>query len=229
MAALSNRRITGNSLKASWRDIAISLAGTLQAVSLVEQLAKTGYLNTAEMETAVKSLFVTSPQTSLSPYGNISNLLSGLESLEEMLIEYKHTPATDKFRYALGVMHIQKRLSTKRDILGVIANRLNHAAKQAEHFGYLHDNLISNIADIYSDTISKFQYRIQVTGNYHYLQQDRVANQVRTLLLAAIRSSMLWRQLGGSRWQFVFYRSHIIDNCRALIKEAKEQDISGAA
>ena len=214
-------------MKSSWRDIAIALAGTLQAVSLVEQLAKTGYLNTAEMETAVNSLFVTSPKSALSAYGNAHNLLSGLENVEEMLQNYRRSPATDRFRYALGVMHIQKRLASKRDILGIIAARLDNAARQAEHFGPLHDNVVGNIADIYSDTISKFQYRIQVTGNINYLQQDRVANQVRTLLLAAIRSSMLWRQLGGSRWQFIFYRSQIIDSCRELIKEAKQQNISG--
>ena len=86
-----------------------------------------------------------------------------------------------------------------------------------------HDNVVSNIADIYSDTISTFQYRIQVTGNYNYLQQNRVANQVRALLLTAIRSAILWRQLGGSRWQFLFYRKPMLLACRALIAEAKQQ------
>lgn len=216
-------------MKASWRDISIALAGLLQAATQVEQIAKTGYLKTDEFESAVKSLFETSPENTLAVFGgNVANLQTGLEKLEEMLAQYKRAPSTDVFRYALGVMHIQRRLASKNDVLSVISSRLEHAKTQSEHFGYTHDNLISNIADIYSDTISKFQYRIQVTGNYNYLQQTRVANQVRTLLLAGIRASTLWRQLGGSRWQFIFYRKHILDACHDLLKEAKSNSISAA-
>jgi len=217
-------------LKASWRDISIALAGILQAATQVEEIAKTGYLKTDEFETSVKSLFTVDAENTLAVFGgDISDLRSGLEKLDELISQYKRAPSTDVFRYALGVMHIQRRLASKKDVLGVIAKRLEHAEMQSEHFGYSHDNLISNIADIYSDTISKFQYRIQVTGNYNYLQQTRVANQVRTLLLAGIRASTLWRQLGGSRWQFLFYRKQILEACHELLKEAKDSSMTGAA
>lgn len=225
-----NTQKIGNSLRSSWRDISIALAGILQAATQVEQLAKTGYLKTDEFETAVKSLFETNPDNSLDVFGgDIVALRTGLEKLEEMLTQYKRAPSTDIFRYALGVMHIQKRLTRKKDVLAIISDRLDRAQVQSEHFGFTHDNLIRNIADIYSDTISKFQYRIQVTGNYNYLQQDRVANQVRTLLLGGIRAATLWRQLGGSRWQFVFYRKDILNACHELVKEAKRASMSGAA
>ena len=205
----------------------MALAGVLQAATQVEQLAKTGYLKTDEFETAIKSLFITDPADTLDVYsGDIAGLQTGLEKLEELLAHYKRAPSTDIFRYGLGVMHIEKRLNRKQKVLSIIAERLERAQLQTDHFGFTHDNLIRNIADIYSDTISKFQYRIQVTGNYNYMQQDRVANQVRTLLLAAIRSAILWRQLGGSRWQFLFYRKHIIEACHELLKEAKHASIS---
>ncbi len=216
-------------MKSSWTDLCIALAGILQCARQVEQLAKTGYLDTAQFETAVRSLFVTSPDTTIDVYGSVGNLQAGLETLDEMLSEYHRATSSDLFRYSLGVMHIQKRLKRKGEVLDVIASRLQHAEKQAQHFGLTHENLISSIADIYSDTISKFQYRIQVTGNYNYLQQNRVANQVRTLLLAAIRSSMLWRQLGGSRWQFLFYRNDMLAACHELIKQAKQENLHGAA
>lgn len=218
---MSTPRI-GNVLKSTWKEVSIALAGILQAATQVEELAKTGYLKTDEFEVAVRSLFINQPNNTLEVFGgDIAALQSGLEKLEEMLTQYKRAPSTDLFRYALGVMHIQKRLSRKKSVLGVISERLERAQVQSEHFGYTHDNLIRNIADIYSDTISKFQYRIQVTGNYNYLQQDRVANQVRTLLLAGIRAAILWRQLGGNRWQFLFYRKDILDACHELLQEAK--------
>lgn len=198
----------------------------VQASAQTEQLAKTGYLNTHDFETAVKSLFATNPSETIDVFGNLGNLQNGLEKLDGMLSEYRSAPSSDVFRYALGVVHIQKRLLKKNDVLGVIAERLKHAEMQSEHFGFTHDNLVSNIASIYTDTISKFQYRIQVTGNYSYLQQDRVANQVRVLLLSAIRSAMLWRQLGGSRWQFIFYRKDLADACHELLKEAKHMSLN---
>jgi len=216
-------------LSSNWKDLSIALAGLLQACAQVEQLAKTGYLKTDEFETAVKSLHITSPSNTIEVFGSVSAVESGLEHLEQMLTNYRRSPSTDLFRYALGVMHIQKRLIKRPDVLSVISQRLDRAKMQSEHFGPTHENTVRNIADIYSDTISKFQYRIQVTGNYNYLQQDRVANQVRTLLLTAIRASTLWRQIGGSRWQFIFHRKHIIEACQELIQEAKEQRLSGVA
>lgn len=217
-------------MKSQWRDICIALAGIMQAVTQVERIAKTGYLDTKEFETAVKSLFVANPNTALEVYdNNVVNLQHGLEALEGLLANYRQVANSDLFRYALGVMHIQKKLKNKTNILSIIAERLQRADIQTQHFGSTHDNVIRNIADTYSDTISKFQYRIQVSGDYNYLQQDRVANQIRALLLAAIRAATLWRQLGGSRWQFLWHRDAIMQACHELIKEAKEAQFSGAA
>jgi len=36
-----------------------------------------------------------------------------------------------------------------------------------------------------------------------------VANRIRALLLAGIRSAVLWYQLGGRRWRLVVYRRRI--------------------
>jgi len=213
-------------LNNSTRNICIALAGLIQSCAQVEQLAKTGYINNEEFETSIKSLFVTSPENTIDVYQDITKLQSGLEKLEQMLSQYRQSLSTDLFRYVFGVMHIQRRLSKRKEILSIIGKRLDQAESQSEHFGLTHDNLVRNIAAIYSDTISKFQYRIQVTGNYTYLQQDRVANQVRTLLLAGIRASTLWRQLGGTRWQFVIHRDKLIQCARELQKEAKEKALS---
>jgi high frequency lysogenization protein len=91
----------------------------------------------------------------------------------------------------------------------VIGSRIGQAAQQAEHFSSTHDNVISNLGTLYTETLSTFRFRIQVNGDYNYLQQQRIANQIRSLLLAAIRSAMLWRQVGGNRLQLLFYRKHI--------------------
>lgn len=200
----------------SLHEIVVALAGAIQAISVVEQLAKTGYLRTEEYETAVKSLFERDPESTAAVFGGLENLSFGFESLTELLNNHRDPRNSDLLRYVLGGMHLQKRLSRRSDMLFVISNRLEKAESQAQHFGLSHENVASNIAEIYTDTVSKFPYRIQVNGEYSYLQQPRVANQIRTLLLASIRAFTLWRQVGGGRLQIIFKRSKLAEIANQL-------------
>lgn len=190
-------------------DLTLALAGLFQAVALVEQTAKTGQATPEAFITSINSILDLNPDTSLDVYGgDIKNLRTGLELLNELLI--KNTPKhQDLIRYALGVLHLQKKLSVRKDMLNMIASRVEQARQQSQHFSNTHDNVIANLGSIYSDTLSTFRFRIQVKGDYNYLQQQRIANQIRALLLAAVRSAMLWRQLGGNRWQLIFQRKKI--------------------
>ncbi len=206
----------------AWHNHVVALAGIFQACKTVEQLAKTGYLKTDSFKTAVNSLFETQPDSVESVFGSIHQLEEGFETLIDVLQHHRDMKNRDLLRYALGVLHLQKILSRRKELLYVIGNRLEKAKEQVEHFDLTHDNVIANIADIYMDTISKFSYRIQVTGDYNYLQQQRVANQIRVLLLAAIRAATLWRQVGGSRWQFLFYRAKLVENAEELYKQSRQ-------
>ncbi|WP_086931363.1 high frequency lysogenization protein HflD [Agarilytica rhodophyticola] len=208
-------------MEKTWRNIAIALAGAAQAINLVEQLAKTGYLRSEEFEIAVDSLFEQNPENTESVFGSVQQLRLGLQILLSLLESHRDPKNADALRYMLGVIHIQKRLAKRNDVMNIIGSRLQKAQYQVQHFGKTHENVVSNIADIYTDTISKFQYRIQVTGEYSYLQQPRLAAQVRVLLLAAIRAITLWRQIGGSRWQLLFYRNKIIEECKILVEETR--------
>ncbi|HEY2623539.1 MAG TPA: DUF489 family protein, partial [Dyella sp.] len=49
------------------------------------------------------------------------------------------------------------------------------------------------------------------------LQQPNVVEKVRTNLLAAVRSAVLWRQLGGRQWQMVLYRRQCSMLARGLL------------
>jgi len=77
---------------------------------------------------------------------------------------------------------------------------------------------ISYLAALYQDTISQLPFRIHVTGKVEYLRDTLVANKIRALLLAGIRSAVLWHQLGGRRWHLFFYRKRI----RACVGEIRQ-------
>ena len=88
---------------------------------------------------------------------------------------------------------------------------------QIDHFGIEHANIYASLGGLYSDTISQLNPRIMVSGEPTILNNPDTANKVRTLLLCAIRSAVLWQQLGGSRWQLLFKRKKIVSAARTLV------------
>jgi high frequency lysogenization protein len=71
---------------------------------------------------------------------------------------------------------------------------------------------------LYQDTLSTLSFRVQVTGNVQHLKTPANADKIRALLLAGVRSAMLWKQLGGKRWQLILQRRQIVNSCRQLAK-----------
>ena len=70
---------------------------------------------------------------------------------------------------------------------------------------------------LYQDTISTLGPKIMVSGEQPHLSNERNANKVRALLLAGIRSAVLWKQCGGSRWQFLFGRNAYKKECERIL------------
>ena len=203
----------------NWRDQALALAGVFQAAILVERLAKTGQAPAEQMETAVFSLFQQNPETTEDVYGGVEKLLPGLRAARQLIATRNHPEYTDCLRYVLSILYLQRQLAKKPDLLSIIGNRLEKAQVQTDHFGIGHENVYANLASIYSDTLSTFRFRIQVLGDFNYLQQQRIANQIRTMLFAGVRSAMLWRQLGGRRLHLLFQRKKLIAAMDALVSK----------
>jgi len=91
-------------------------------------------------------------------------------------------------------------------MLETLSTGVDLATRQSEHFSVTHENVIANLADLYSRTISELGPRIMVNGEQNYLETTAISNKIRTVLLAGIRSAVLWYQLGGRRWHVLFNR-----------------------
>lgn len=188
------------------RDQAIALAAILQSCWLIDQLSKTGVVPLEESNPLVHSLFCFSPQTAEEVYGSTVHLKRGLKILDTMLDQF--TPGTygDTLRYALSVIHLQRKLDKDPAMLATIRKRLDHISFKFQHFTDDSSEVAASVAGLYQDTISTLGFRVQVTGSMRYLSDERVANQVRSLLLSGIRAAMLWRQVGGSLWRLLLQR-----------------------
>jgi len=205
----------------SIHDQTLALAGVFQAANLVQQIANNGSCNQTSLETCLRSLFATNPANTLDVYGGeLADVREGLVTLSTVMSDQKKQQDIEVLRYVLNLIHLESKLNRHKNMLEVIGSRIEQARHTASHFGYVHSNLISNLASIYTDTISTFSLRIQVSGNPSLLQRDENAAKVRALLLAGIRSAVLWRQSGGRRWQLVLSRRKVIQHARELAEQA---------
>ncbi len=73
-----------------------------------------------------------------------------------------------------------------------------------------HDT-IERFAKIYKETASHAEPRIMVKGNHQFLQSETSANQIRALLLAALRGAAFFRHYGGKRVDFMLKRKQYLE------------------
>lgn len=204
-------------------DRTIALAGIFQATQLVQQIANTGNIDEQALETCIQSLFKINVENAEDAYGDSGKLSIGLNTLIEQL--GGQTKAGEQKRdlyvskYVAGIMVLERRLNKNPDMLETISNSIDRASNQAEHFSLLHDNVLASLAHTYSQTISTIKPRIMVQGEHIYISNPNLANKIRAALLSAIRSAVLWRQCGGTRWQLLFQRRAIVEEAKNLLKK----------
>jgi high frequency lysogenization protein len=117
------------------------------------------------------------------------------------------------------MMHLERKLVKPPEMLTLIANGIHIASSRLVHFPMLHQNILGQLADIYSETISTMQPRIMVHGDPMRLQDRDNVNSIRSLLLAGIRSATLWHQCDGTRFKILLSRNRIISSATELLEE----------
>lgn len=196
---------------------ALALAGILQATQLVDQVARSGQMDSAAFNAIIHSLFSFDPESPEAVYGSTVGLRPGLQLLLDLLRGARRPDQQQAVRYAMGVLHLQRKLAKEPEMQALIRTRLQHVERKLEHFTQDINEISASVAGIYQDTVSHFKYRIQVSGSQQQLQDSNNANRIRALLLAAIRSAVLWRQIGGRRWQLLLQRGALAQAAQQLL------------
>lgn len=197
----------------------LAFAGICQAVSLVQQVARQGSIDDKEvLRATLNSILVTDAEHSQDIYGGHGQLRLGYQTLIEQLNTDSGQKNAELTRYLVGLVALERKLAKRRDLLAMLGERINQVKRQLHHFELLDEQVLANLASIYSDIVSPIGPRIQVAGNPSYLQQPLVQHQIRALLLAGIRSAVLWRQLGGRRRHILFSRKRLVAQAQAALR-----------
>ena len=180
----------------------LALAGVLQSAYLVDQIARTGLAPAESVNPSINSLFAFDANDMAAVYGGVYGVKLGLQVLSDILNGGKHHQYRSIIRYMTGMLYLQKKLLANDELLSIIRSRLEHASLKAEHFSDNPASTAKSIAAIYQDTLSTFKFRIHISGSMQQHQNPQNADTIRALLLAGIRSAVLWRQTGGRRWKW---------------------------
>ena len=185
-------------------DRVLALAGMLQALAQVRRIADTGQSDSSQVQAALDSVFRIDAHSTEAVFGSANGLRTGLRQLRDYLANGNKDEALGKL--ALAVLQLERRFVRTGAMVNQVQTALVRLQPKANTLGSTHADVVSELAKLYADTLSHLRPRVMVQGNPHYLGQAGVVAEIRALLLAALRAAVLWRQLGGSLWDFVFAR-----------------------
>lgn len=182
----------------------LALAGLVQALAQVRRIADTGQANESVLATSLDSIFRINADSTATVYGGREHLRPGLM----LLRDYFGSKPRDEHlpRLALAVMQLERRFVRDHAMARRVQQGIQAQAGAAAEHGSTHPDVLAALGTLYADTLSHLRPRVLVQGNPHYLGQPTVVAEVRAVLLAAMRSAVLWRQLGGSLWDFLLRR-----------------------
>ena len=185
-------------------DRVLALGALLVALSQVRRIAETGQSDTATLQVALDSVFRLDAADTAAAVGGVDAVRPGLRLLRDYLAGTNTDEALGKL--AMAVMQLERRFVADAVMTERVRTGLRALQGPVERLGSPHHDVVAGLASLYADTISHLRPRVMVQGNPHYLGQAGVVAEIRALLLAALRAAVLWRQMGGSLWDFLFRR-----------------------
>ena len=195
----------------------MALAGIFQATELVRQAANHGTWSGYAADTCLDSLLAIEADTVDEIYGSTERLRLGVETLVSILQGERRQ--MESLGYAVPLMQLENSFRKKTQMQTHIGAELQTIItlddELEEH--EIKDLQAKNIAGLYTQTISTLSPRIVINGRPQHLQVERTVNWIRTLLFAGLRSAVLWRQLGGGRFNLIFGRKKILEQARTQL------------
>ncbi len=209
------------------KDTTLALAGVMQSLYWVHQLAAHGKTDKQHLRLSVNAIMNTNPASAADVYGGIMQLGDGILCLDQILrgrgsLSLSTMEQTLLTRYAGQVLRLGKRLRETPATLEALTLGLGQMElpdlEEADTDAALR-NQVDALAKLYVVNISPMKPRLMVSGQPTYLRNDQFVADIRCHLLAAVRSAVLWHQCGGRLWQLFLLRGFWLRHLQALASE----------
>jgi high frequency lysogenization protein len=224
------------------QDKVLALAGMFQAARLVQKLAREGRTETRPFAASVRSVLKIDAANAAEVYGGAAGVALGLKLLRDKLSGSAEPSDLELAKYVIAMLQLEAALRRRPEVAEAIRAGIRAAETQmslfqgerddedededeeaAESEQTVHPRLVDLLAELYTQTLSTLNPRIMVSGEHGHLSNPEIAARVRAGLFAGIRSAVLWRQLGGNRWQLVLQRRAVAHEAEQLLQSVNQQ------
>ena len=187
----------------------ISLGAIYQACNEIKKIAWQGEINNNIIEPLINSVYQTTSEEIEDVFISIKRLNSGLDFLRRQLVGDAFSRDGEVSRYFEAIGILVKNMNKKDEVLNKLRTELTKQSLPINE-----DNLDQHalfLSELYLSTISTVEPRIIVNGDNKYLTDKKNAAMIRSLLLCAIRSYILWQQSGGSKFRIFIFKKKIAE------------------
>jgi high frequency lysogenization protein len=191
----------------------IALAGLLQACGQVQTIARTGAADKAVEAACLKSIMVLDAMNTPAVYGGIQGVRTGLKMIADGVMSSPQGDKVEVLRYAMSLIQLQNQLYHDQQAFtqfGQAVERLSAVSS---------DELTQACSDLYQKFISEMRPQIIVQGEQNFLQREDIPPKIRAMLLAGIRSAVLWQQKDGGKFKLIWQRTRMQNAARDLLRQ----------
>lgn len=201
------------------RDQTIALAGVYQAATMAHELASSGAIRDQKSwDVSLNSLYKLDAKSTEDVYDNdLAGLALGYNSLIKSF--NKDSYYINVIKYTITLLTLAGKLPNRPEMMDDIEKGLSDSKVLQNADDPLNAAVVSKLAQIYSKTISQMQPRVIVAGQPFHLKDQAITEKIRAVLLAGIRSAVLWKQVGGNQLQLLFKRKAYIQEAKNLLSQ----------
>ena len=185
----------------------ISLGAIYQACNEIKKIAWQGEININTIEPLINSVYQITSENIDDIYISVKRLNTGLDFLRRQLVGDAFSRDAEVTRYFEAIGILIKNMNKKQDVFNKLRKQITEQNMEVQE-----DNLDDHalfLSNLYLNTVSKVEPRIIVNGDNKYLIDKKNAAMIRSLLLCAIRSYVLWQQSGGSKFRIFIFKKKI--------------------
>jgi high frequency lysogenization protein len=196
----------------------IALAGVLQACRLVREVSTRGHADPVYVEASLASVFRIDADSAVAVFGGLDGVRMGLETLLAQFEGRERDLVLT--RLVASTLHLERQLMHRSKMVRELRQGIESIQRQVDHFGIAHGTVQARLAEVYVATLSQLRPRVIVHGNPLHLSNPRLVEQIRALLLAAVRAAVLWRQVGGGQLRLLLRRREYAMLARGLLSRS---------
>ena len=191
----------------------IALAGLIQSCAQVQAVARTGEFNEPVVESSIQSVLILDALNTAAVYGGLDGVSSGLRMISTGVLDSPNMEDVELIRYAMSLILLQNQLYRDEPAFAAFGEAVEQLSR------YSGAELVDACSQVYQKHISDMRPQIIVQGEQGFLQRRDVPPKVRALLLAGLRSAVLWRQKGGSRLKLLWERRKYRNSAKQLLSD----------